>query len=356
MPSRVWLGVDDGASWSLVTDPNDSSAFSSVFGAAVAPSNTQIVYVSSLNSLYVGESYVGQAAYVHRSTDRGATWTRYRVPGDPFVGPIYVDLIDANRILLSVYDSNAPLESFDGGATWNTLPAIPSATAVLTITVDEGSSPRRTYAGTDDGVFVRVGNATGWQRVGESQGMRVNKIVIDGPPDRRTLEIATDLGVFELTHDTAAATLPVFRFYNTQTRTHFYTASEAERQHVLATWPHFIPEGIAFHAVKADRTQVGNPVWRFFNTQTGTHFYTSSSAERAHVLATWPQFVEEGVVYRALVATEPGTVKLFRFFNTETGAHFTTTEDDERDYVNSRLPMFVDEGPTYSVYPATPGS
>lgn len=354
VPSRVWLGLDDGAGWDLLADANDPGAFSSVFGAAVAPSNTQVVYVSSMNPLYVGESFVGQAAYVHRSTDRGVTWTRHRVPGDPFVGQVYVDLLDANRLLLSLSNSNAPLESFDGGTTWNALPAVPSATAVLTITVDEVLTPRRTYAGTDDGVFVRVGNATTWQRVGASQGMRVNKILIDGPPERRTLEIATDSGVFELTLDTAAATLPVYRFYNTQTRTHFYTASEAERQHVLATWPHFIPEGIAFHAVKAERALIGNPVWRFFNTQTGTHFYTAFPSERAYVLATWPQFVEEGVVYRTPPTNESGTVKLFRFFNTETGAHFTTTEDDERDFVNSRLPMFIDEGPTYSVYPAAP--
>ena len=354
LPSRVWLGEDDGASWRPIDVVSDVLLFGEVYDAVVAPSDTYVIYVSGSTSGYEGDVFVGSQPTLYRSRDRGATWAQLRVPGD-LGGPLYVDSTNSSHVVLGGDGSNAVIESFDSGETWSGLPAIVSAASVLALAVDENATPRRVYAGTDNGVYVRVGDAATWQRVGQSQGMRVNKILIDGAPNRRTLSIATEQGVWELTQDTTTATLPVYRFYNTQTRTHFYTASEAERQHVLATWPHFVPEGIAFHAVKAERDDLGVPVWRFFNTHTGTHFYTASAAERAHVLATWSQFVEEGVVYRALAGTEAGTVKLFRFFNVETGAHFTTTEDDERDFVNSRLPMFIDEGATYSVYPAVPG-
>lgn len=351
--SRVWLGENDGASWRVIPDSASNLAFGEVYDAIVAPSDPDVVYVSGNTSGYEGGVYVGPKPCLYRSTDRGATWAQRRVPGD-LGGPLYVDPIDPRHLLLAGLNGNTLIDSQDGGESWAALPPIPSATTVLSITVDEGSTPRRLYAGTDDGVFVLVGNSTSWQRIGASQGMKVNKILVEGAADRRTISMATDSGVWELTQDPTSATLPVYRFYNTQTRTHFYTASETERAHVLATWPHFVPEGIAFHAVKAERGTIGQPVWRFFNTQTGTHFYTASAAERAHVLATWPQFVEEGEVYRALAGTEAGTVKLFRFFNTQTGAHFYTTEDDERDFVNARLPMFIDEGATYSVYPAAP--
>lgn len=334
-----------------------------VQAAAIAPSDPDIVYVAMPRP----PTFPGGVAvppYLGRSLDGGATFTARTLPPAPppatpqsqiaMVRELWVDPANASRLLATMTTGNVVYESQDGAGVWTALPAIAGATRAYTVTVEPGPGPRRLYAGTDDGVYLMVGDAAGWTRIGGANGMHVAQVKVEGPAERRTLTAATDRGVFELTLDSAAATLPVYRFYNTQTRTHFYTASQAERDHVVATWPHFIPEGVAFHAVKADRTTIGNPVWRFFNTQTGTHFYTSSPAERAHVLATWPQFVEEGVVYRALVATEPGTVKLFRFFNTETGAHFTTTEDDERDYVNSRLPMFVDEGPTYSVYPAAP--
>jgi hypothetical protein len=45
-----------------------------------------------------------------------------------------------------------------------------------------------------------------------------------------------------------AGTLPVYRFFNTETGTHFYTISEDEKNYVLATWPQFHLDGPAFYA------------------------------------------------------------------------------------------------------------
>jgi peptidyl-prolyl cis-trans isomerase A (cyclophilin A) len=58
------------------------------------------------------------------------------------------------------------------------------------------------------------------------------------------------------------------------------------------------------------------------------------------------------VRFYAIADSEPGSVKLYRFYNTQTGAHFYTTQDDERDAVDQHLPQFVDEGVVYNVYPA----
>ena len=44
-----------------------------------------------------------------------------------------------------------------------------------------------------------------------------------------------------------APTQAIYRFYNQSTGAHFYTASAAERDHVMATWPElFTYEGPAF--------------------------------------------------------------------------------------------------------------
>ena len=71
------------------------------------------------------------------------------------------------------------------------------------------------------------------------------------------------------------ATDPVYRFFNTRTGTHFYTIAAAERDTVLAMYPQFAFEGAAF-AAYAQPVAGTQPVWRFYNPRTGTHFYTIS--------------------------------------------------------------------------------
>jgi hypothetical protein len=81
------------------------------------------------------------------------------------------------------------------------------------------------------------------------------------------------------------------------TGTHFFTISSAEKDHVIATWPAiYAYEGIAWHA---NTTQSAGwvPVYRFFNTKTGTHFYTTSAAERDNVIDTLSWYSYEGIAY-----------------------------------------------------------
>ena len=148
---------------------------------------------------------------------------------------------------------------------------------------------------------------------------------------------------------------PVFRFYNTQTGTHFYTISQAERDIVLVRYPQFAYEGPAYYAYPQPRID-NLPVYRFYNTRTGTHFYTQSEAEKNFVLATYPVFAFEGPAYYAPATEGAGRVPLFRFFNTNTCAHFFTTNTAERDMVLSRWPFFAYEGTAYQVYPTGGGS
>ena len=145
---------------------------------------------------------------------------------------------------------------------------------------------------------------------------------------------------------------PVFRFYNQDTGTHFYTIAAPERDRVLGSYPQFIYEGPAFAAF-AQATAGAQPVFRFFNTLTGTHFYTNSTAERDHVIATWPQFAFEGTSYFAMPAAgSDARIPLFRFFNSTTGAHFYTASTAERDQVRATLPQFAYEGVAFYVYSA----
>jgi len=160
----------------------------------------------------------------------------------------------------------------------------------------------------------------------------------------------------------AADPSPVYRFYNTRTGTHFYTIAAAERDAVVAQYPWFTLEGVAYYAFTTAEAGA-SPVYRFFNQSTGTHFYTISQQERDKVIASYPVFVYEGPVYYTPVGGgDAGTTPLYRFFNTRTGAHFYTTSASERDHVQQTWPWFAFEGESYYVYssartnPGTPGN
>ncbi|MEB3189154.1 MAG: hypothetical protein VKL42_02260 [Snowella sp.] len=92
--------------------------------------------------------------------------------------------------------------------------------------------------------------------------------------------------------------LPVHRFANQNVPgTHFYTASEAERQNVVANYLEFRYDGIAYYVFDTT-ANLGTDVHRFSNqTVPGTHFYTASQAEYQNVLANYPQFRYDGIAY-----------------------------------------------------------
>jgi V8-like Glu-specific endopeptidase len=87
-----------------------------------------------------------------------------------------------------------------------------------------------------------------------------------------------------------------------------------------------------------------SPVYRFFNTVAGGHFFTVSETERDNVLANYRQFRYEGTGFFAYAQQVSGSVPVYRFFNTVAGGHFFTVSETERDYVINNLKQFIYEG------------
>jgi hypothetical protein len=65
--------------------------------------------------------------------------------------------------------------------------------------------------------------------------------------------------------------------------------------------------GAALQECKAG--QAVSPVYRFFNTQTGTHFFTISEAEKNNIIATLPHFTYEGIAWYCYTAPPDGTAQ-----------------------------------------------
>ncbi|MFN3496333.1 MAG: DUF1566 domain-containing protein, partial [Hydrogenophaga sp.] len=152
----------------------------------------------------------------------------------------------------------------------------------------------------------------------------------------------------------SASRIPAYRFYNGNTGAHFYTTSASERDQVNATLsPPYTFEGDAFSVANAFSPGL-SPVYRFYNTQSGVHFYTISEAERASIVANLPQFTEEGVAYYASQVAGAGLVPLYRFFVPSRGFHFYTASLSERNSIQENLSaIYQYEGVGYHVLDAS---
>ncbi len=144
-----------------------------------------------------------------------------------------------------------------------------------------------------------------------------------------------------------APTQAIYRFYNQGSGAHFYTASAEERDMVMATWPTlFTYEGPAFYVYDEsvyENTSASGviplpdaPVYRFFNKLNGSHFYTISAQEADRVIAMFPgTFSYDGVGFSAY--SEPSEymplMPVYRFYNLENGSHFYTISPDEKALV-----------------------
>jgi hypothetical protein len=125
----------------------------------------------------------------------------------------------------------------------------------------------------------------------------------------------------------------IFRFYNPTVGGHLFTADVAEKDTVEENI-NFIPEGVGFSALS--RFDAGStnsiPIYRFHNVELGSHFFTASEQEKDHVEGL-AGFIFEGIGFKAFGVDSSSTVPVYRFFNKFSGGHFFTANENEKDLV-----------------------
>ncbi|CTQ67442.1 hypothetical protein [Roseibium alexandrii] len=125
----------------------------------------------------------------------------------------------------------------------------------------------------------------------------------------------------------------VYRFFNSESGSHFYTTSVEERDDIVANLPHLLLEGPVFIT-----EGLGTALHRFYNTLTDAHFFTTAEEEKAYVEASFPQFAYEGVaMYVYTDATGSSDQGVFRLYNEQTGKHLFTASQAEADNVQNVL-------------------
>lgn len=108
-------------------------------------------------------------------------------------------------------------------------------------------------------------------------------------------------GVAFLQGGGASTPVSVARFIRLDTGEHFYTASVVERDYILQNMSdNFrLEDSQAFLVSATPDYQFFQPVHRFLDTATGNHFFTASESERDGVMAALPSYRYEGVAFYA---------------------------------------------------------
>lgn len=97
-----------------------------------------------------------------------------------------------------------------------------------------------------------------------------------------------------------ASEVPLYRFWNLQSGQHFYTANSGEKDWLIATYPHIWQyEGIAYYILPLESTAPSQTIYRFWRPDKNHHFYTGSSVERDWIIATYPNiWTYEGEAFK----------------------------------------------------------
>ena len=150
--ASLYKSTNNGSSWTSIGSNLYGGDYCTAI--AVAPSNTNYIYTSSLGVM-------------KKSTDGGSNWSTITTGlpvGSVGINYIAVSNLDPNSVwvALSGYsDGNKVFHSTDAGSTWinvsGTLPNLPVNTIVY-----ENGSPNRVYIGTDIGVYYRDDNLSDW--------------------------------------------------------------------------------------------------------------------------------------------------------------------------------------------------
>lgn len=147
---------------------------------------------------------------------------------------------------------------------------------------------------------------------------------------------------------------PIYRFWSNQTESHFFTIDEDEKNYIIAFYSWYTFEGIAYYAYKTNnQPPEAMPVYRFFNTDTKSHFYTISETEKNTIIENYAWYTYEGIAWYAFdneINAPTDALPVYRFFNLNTGCHFYTISETEKDTVIANYDWYRYEGVSWYAF------
>ncbi len=202
----VWKSDDYGRTWNPIFDREPTQSIGAI---AVAPSDANIIYVSSGEGLHRPDLSVGNGIY--KSTDAGKTWTHLGLRDGQQIPALAVDPRDPNKIFAAVLghpygpsDERGIYLSKDGGQTWQKVISKNENTGGSDVEIDP-SNPDTVYAsmwevregpwedgnefnGPGGGLFKSTDGGSTWQRLTKGLPEDLSQIYVAiAPSDSRRL-------------------------------------------------------------------------------------------------------------------------------------------------------------------------
>lgn len=146
---------------------------------------------------------------------------------------------------------------------------------------------------------------------------------------------------------------PVIRYRNNNTGAYLLTAYTSEIN-ALPQYPVWVLEGPAYEVFASSALNGIKPVYRF-RTDYGGYFYTIYESEKNAIVAGYPSYHLEGIAWYAMQTQTNGTIPIYRFFTPATNTHFYTASAAEKDYIQAYLPWTY-EGISQYVWPYGTGT
>jgi photosystem II stability/assembly factor-like uncharacterized protein len=143
----VWKTDDFGRTWNPIFDDQPTQSIGAI---AVAPSDPNIVYVSSGEGLHRPDLSIGNGIY--KSTDAGKTWTHLGLVDGQQIPALAIDPRDPNKVFAAVLghpygpsEERGIYRSTDGGQTWQRVISKDENTGGSDVEIDP-SNPDVVYA------------------------------------------------------------------------------------------------------------------------------------------------------------------------------------------------------------------
>ena len=138
----------------------------------------------------------------------------------------------------------------------------------------------------------------------------------------------------------------VFRFFDPDTGVHFYADSESERAELESSQPDYIAETATYRTVDPlTGDSNAQEVVGLLNQDTGAYLYTTSDNELDFIENNLDNYsIDEDQSFFAFAEEQAGTIPIYRFLNTDTNAHFFTASEVERQSIEDNLTNYSSEG------------
>jgi photosystem II stability/assembly factor-like uncharacterized protein len=217
----VWKSDDYGRTWNPIFDHQPTQSIGAI---AVAPSDPNIIYVSSGEGLHRPDLSVGNGIY--KSSDAGKTWTHLGLVDGQQIPALAVDPRDPNRVFAAVLghpygpsEERGIYRSTDGGQNWQRVisqdentggsdveidPANPEVVYASMWEVREGPwEDNNEFNGAGGGLFKSTDGGSTWHPLNHGLPKDLSQIYVAiAPSDSRRLYA---------TLSTAAGKLGVYR-------------------------------------------------------------------------------------------------------------------------------------------------